>query len=160
RRGHNMKCNDIKRNGTARARRRARDVRAALWMAGLLLPPVWCRHAAAVTYTAADTVDLNPSFLRSNPFSVAYGTFDSQQVGYGSGGNTTYAGHALLWTGTAASAVDLNPASLLGGGSASKAYATNGAQQVGYGSGVNTSSYTHALLWTGTAASAIDLHPA
>ena len=117
------------------------------------------QSARAVTYTAADTFDLNPFLLGTNSGSVATGAFSSQQVGYGGGGNTGGNYHALLWTGTAASAVDLNPDALLGANSYSQANATSGSQQVGDGAGDSTGGKPHALLWTGYNTSAVDLNP-
>src|SRR5436190_9438244 len=59
--------------------------------------PAW-----AVTYSAANTFDISPAaLLGSGNISYGYAAFGSQQVGYGGGGNTGNATHALLWTGTA-----------------------------------------------------------
>jgi len=117
--------------------------------------------ARAVTYTAANTFDLNPTaLLGGSSYSNAFGAFGNQEVGYGYGGNTGYSQHALLLTGTPASAVDLNPSALLGTNASSTAYGTSGSQQIGYGVGGNTAGNYHALMWSGTAASAVDLNPA
>ena len=110
-------------------------------------------HAAVWNRTSSTAVDLHP--FTGFDSSVAYGTANFQQVGYGVtvpllGG----AGHALLWSGSAASVVDLHPA----GYTLSFAFATNGVQQVGEADDSALPRHKHAIVWTGTAASAVDLN--
>lgn len=107
---------------------------------------------------ATQTAAADFTFINLNPtgfvFSEAVGAFGGQQVGFGFGGATGGANHALLWSGSGAGVVDLNPT----GFSMSDAFAIAGGQQVGSGMQLTTLA-THALLWTGTAASAVDLNP-
>ena len=80
-------------------------------------------HALLWTGTAESVVDLHPNgFIRT----LAYGTSDSQQVGYGWLASTGMS-HALLWYGIADSYVDLHPSDFL----LSEARAVSGGQQVG-----------------------------
>jgi len=111
-------------------------------------------HALLWRGTAASVVDLHPHPSDFSDFE-ALGTWEGQQVGWGSvsvGGGPGHA-HALLWRGSAASEVDLHPS----GFTESRANGVSDEQQVG--EGVTTEGFYHALLWRGTAASVMDLNP-
>jgi hypothetical protein len=82
----------------------------------------------------------------------ALGVYGTQQVGVGSGTETGYLHHALLWNSAANGFIDLNAP----GYRSSYAFGASVNQQVGECE--TSGGYPHASLWRGTAASMVDLN--
>lgn len=102
-------------------------------------------HALLWNGTAASAVDLTPTNLGTNVFSMAFATNGTQQVGWGAGTATGQATHAMVWQGTANSAIDLHqfvPQGLI----FSDAYAID-AQGVIYGTAQGLNGRVDSVEW-------------